>query len=262
MNLLSPNLLQLYLNNRGRGAGARILPAARKGSKEATVYIYDAIVPDDVSAEWWGGISAQRLVPEIRALEADRIHLRFNSPGGDVFAARAIEAALLEHPAEIISYIDGLAASAATVLALTGDTVQIGAGAFFMVHRAWSIAIGNSKEMQKTADLLEQVDGTLMNTYEQRTSRARAVISQWMDEETWFDGNAAIEAGFADSLIERAVEADEAMASARVWDLRAYQNPPKIPAPAFAPAPAPKSEAASRERERAMARVRLSMLAA
>ena len=146
------HLLKLLADNRGRG-----FVRAEKGADEATVYLYDAIVSDD----YWGGVSAIGLIKELIAIDAPVIHLRINSPGGDVFAARAIEQAIHEHPATVIAHIDGYAASAASYIALAADEVHIAPGGFFMIHKAWTLAFGNADDLMDTAALLEKVDESL-----------------------------------------------------------------------------------------------------
>lgn len=163
---MKQNLMRLLARNRGRGQFE--IKSAADG-KEATVYLYDAIVATEEEAEWYGGVSAQSFVKQLAGLEADTIHLRINSPGGSVFAGRAMETALRQHSAKVIVYVDGLAASAASFVAMAGDEIEMAQGAFFMIHKAWSMAWGNSDELRKEADLLDKVDGSLAKTYHDRT---------------------------------------------------------------------------------------------
>lgn len=221
------HLHKLLADNRGRG-----FVRAEKSEDEATLYIYDAIVSDDS----WGGVGAAQLVKEIVALDAPVIHLRINSPGGDVFAARAIEQAIREHNSHVIAHIDGYAASAASYLALAADEVHIAQGGFFMIHKAWTVAWGNSDDLLSTAALLEKVDESLVATYASETGQDAAAIREWMRAETWFSADEAVEYGFADKI------ADGASAKAMSkWDLAAYANAPAAkqePTPDPDPAPA------------------------
>src|SRR3990167_3986612 len=123
--MLRNRLMQLFKDNAGRGQGFRV----EAGADEATIYLYDAIGS-------FFGIDPQEFAKELSALRAGTIHLRINSPGGDVFAARAIQTALFQHPAKIITHIDGLAASAATFVALAGNEIEMARGAALMIHRA------------------------------------------------------------------------------------------------------------------------------
>lgn len=108
------------LRDNARNRTAAGIPKAEE-SGESTLYLYDVIVSDD----YWGGISAEKFVKELNALDAPTIHLRINSPGGEVFAARAIEAAIRNHPARIVAHVDGYAASAASFVAVACDEVEI-----------------------------------------------------------------------------------------------------------------------------------------
>lgn len=171
-------------------------------SGEATVYIYDVI-------DSWFGVDAQEFVRDLAALEASTIHVRINSPGGSVFDGMAIYNALKQHPARIVAHVDGLAASAASVIALAGDEVRMGAGAFFMIHNAWGMAIGEASDMRQMADTLEKISGSLVGIYATRTGMDPSEVQALMDAETWFDAEEAIEAGFAD------LEEDSTQAAAR-----------------------------------------------
>ena len=144
------------------------------------------IVADALTAEWWGGIDPQTFALELASINASTIHLRINSPGGDVFAARAMEQALKEHPAKIVTHIDGVAASAATYIALAGDEVRMADGAMFMIHNAWTYAAGDKNDLTKTATLLAKIDGTLAKTYADATGKDVKEIAKLMDAETWF----------------------------------------------------------------------------
>jgi ATP-dependent Clp protease protease subunit len=205
-------LLQLLADNRGRG-----FFRAEKSGDEATLYVYDVIVADD----FWGGVSAQSFVKELAAIKAPTIHLRINSPGGDVFAARAMEQAVREHPSRVVTHIDGYAASAASYLALAADEVQIAEGGFYMIHKAWTVAFGNADDLMDMAALLEKVDGSLIATYARETGQTPEQIGEWMSAETWFNAEEAVEHGFADSIAEAAPKASAA------WNLAAYAHAPK-----------------------------------
>lgn len=216
-------LLQLLSENRARalknGVQSRIVQAAN--SDEATLYLYDVVVSDRLTAEYWGGVCAQDLVPQIAAIEANTINLRINSPGSDVFAAQAISAALKQHSAKVVGHIDGLAASAATDIACACDNVLIADGAMYMIHNAWTFAMGNRNDLLATAALLEKVDGNLAAKYVAKTGKTVDEVIAWMDAETWFTAAEAIDNGFADSLAENKKSANA------LWNLSAYGNAPK-----------------------------------
>lgn len=164
---------------------------------EVDVYIYG----DIVSNGWFEtDVEAQRFVKEFAAIEASRINVRVNSFGGEVFAAVAIHGAIQRHPAEVIAHIDGVAASAASVIVLAADQVRIAQGAFYMIHNGWGWAMGNKDEIRRYADLLEKTDGVITDYYERKSGQPREQIEEWMNAETWFTADEAFEAGFVDAV--------------------------------------------------------------
>lgn len=193
-----------------------------KSDAETEVFLYDAIVADETEAEWFGGVAPQSFVKALREIKSDVIHLRINSPGGAVFAARAIEQALRDHPAKVVAHIDGLAASAATFIAMAADEIEISAGSLFMIHKAIAGAYGNADDLVEIAGLLEKVDGTLVDTYATRTKGDKEQIAKWMADETWFTAAEALEHGFVDRIAE-------AKPKAAAWDLSAFEKAPAQP---------------------------------
>lgn len=213
-------LMQLLADNR-QSPGRRFEVVSKAENDSAEIFIYDAIVGSDLEAEYWGGVSANAFVKALRDITASTIHVRINSPGGDVFAARAIETALREHKAKKVMHIDGLAASAATFIAMAGDEIVIADGAMFMIHKAWMIAWGNANDLVKTADLLNKVDGTLVDTYAKRTGQGDARIQEWMAAETWFTADEAVQYGFADRVASAQADGEPPSNQAR-WNLSAF----------------------------------------
>ena len=207
-----PKLLQLARENADR---SKPLRAEAEGA-EATVYLHGVI------GGWWGDIDETEFSKTLAALDVDTIHLRIDSPGGDVFAARAMMTAISQHQAKVIAHVDGLAASAATGICMACDEVEITQGAGFMIHNAWTIAIGNKTDLSKTVELLGKIDAGLANDYSRRTGKESAQIVSWMDEETWFTADEAVENGFADRVVE--VVGKKAK---NAWNLSAYRNAPK-----------------------------------
>lgn len=212
-------MLKLLALNKAVARRFEVVKAEVAG--EVTVYLYDVIVGTDEEAEWWGGVSAQTFVKEIRAIDASVIHLRINSPGGDVFAARAMEQALRDHKAKIITHVDGYAASAASYLALAGDEVEIAAGGFFMIHKAWTYAYGNADDMAASSSLLEKIDDSLVASYAKETGQEPDQLREWMRAETWINSDEAVALGFADRVAVGAVK------DSTNWDLSAYEHAPE-----------------------------------
>lgn len=216
-------LLQLLGDNARSDRAAPSIRAAAEGDAHA-VYVYDVI------DSYWGA-SAQALVEAMAAAGEKDVHLHINSPGGDVFEARAMVSAIRAAQAKgakVVTYIDGLAASAATYLALAGDEVHIADGGMFMVHNSWTISYGDKSEFRATADLLDKIDGTIAADYRRKTNASAEQVTAWMDAETWFTSAEALAAGFVDSVIEAPGASD---GKANRWNLAAYANAPR-PAPA------------------------------
>ncbi len=186
---------------------------------ETAIYLYDTLVSDDLSAEYFGGVSAQSLVPQIRAIRGGTIRLHINSAGGDVFAGQAIAQAVRDTGAQVIAQVDGLAASAATLPAMAADRVEIAEGGFFMIHNAWTMAIGNANDLTDTAALLAKVDASIAATYARRSRLGIEDVRQLMDAETWFSASEAVDAGLADAISGSAQQQSG-------WDLSAYARAP------------------------------------
>lgn len=126
-----------------------------------------------------------------------------NSPGGDCFAAAQIYNMLRDYPGKVTIKIDGLAASAASVIAMAGDTVLVSPVSMIMIHNPSTVAMGNSAEMQKAIEMLDEVKNSIINAYQVKTGLSRNKLSKLMDEETWMDAGKAVELHFADAVTER-----------------------------------------------------------
>lgn len=209
---MNRKLFNLARANTGRGSGIR----SESAGDTATLYIYDII-----DAFW--GVSAQDVATALKAISAPKIDLRINTPGGDVFEARAIMTQLVAHPAEITAKIDGVAASAGSVIALAASTVQIADGGFYMIHKGWTWMMGNADDLRSTAALLDKIDGSLVNDYAAKTGKGAEEILSLMTAETWFTAEEAIEAGFCDSAMPTTAAAK---AQARTFALGVYDNAP------------------------------------
>lgn len=173
-------------------AGIRAL---ERGDNVITIF-------DIIGEDWWTGegITAKSVSKQLRAIGGP-VEVQINSPGGDVFEGFAIYNVLREHPYPVSIKVLGMAASAASVIAMAGDTIECGASAFIMIHNCWVMAVGNRHDMRETADYLEPFDQALRAVYVARTGQSEADISKWMDAETYMSGSVAVERGFADSLL-------------------------------------------------------------
>jgi ATP-dependent Clp protease protease subunit len=209
-----PKLMQLAIDNAKTSKPMR----AENVGDEATIYLHGVI------GGWWGDIDETAFAKTMAGIDAKTIHLRINSPGGDVFAARAMMTAIRQHPANVIAHVDGMAASAATDICMAANSVEISKGAFFMIHNAWTVAIGNKDEMRTTANLLEKIDGAINDDYVARTGKTADEVKAWMDAETWFTADEAVANGFADAVVEVSGKASN---SAAAWNVSAYKNAPK-----------------------------------
>lgn len=168
---------------------------------------------DIVGEDWWtgGGITAKRVAAQLRAIGDRPVEVQINSPGGDMFEGLAIYNVLREHSQQITVKVMGMAASAASVIAMAGDEIQIGAASFIMVHNCWVVSVGNRHDMAETAKWLEPFDTAMRDVYAARTRQNAADIAKWMDDETYMSGSQAIERGFADALLAAdQVRVDEA----------------------------------------------------
>lgn len=145
---------------------------------------------------------------ELDSGEGD-ITVWINSPGGDCIAAAQIYNMLMNYKGNVTVKIDGIAASAASVIAMAGNKVIVSPVSMIMIHNPATIAAGDTSEMQKAIAMLEEVKESIINAYEIKTGLSRAKLSHLMDAETWMDANSAIEMGFADEIMQRDTQDDE-----------------------------------------------------
>ena len=165
---------------------------------EKRVLLLDGEISDET---WWGDeVTPQMFRAELNAAEGD-IDLWINSPGGDCYAAAQIYNMLKEYPGEVTVKIDGIAASAASVVAMAGSTVEISPLGMLMIHNPMTVSIGDTHEMERTITFLAEIKESIINAYEIKTKLSRAKISQLMDAETWMNAKKAVELGFADSVL-------------------------------------------------------------
>ena len=160
---------------------------------------------------------------ELLSSEGDII-VWINSPGGDCIAAAQIYNMLMDYKGNVTVKIDGLAASAASVIAMAGTEVLMSPTSLMMIHNPFTIAIGDSEEMQKAMGMLDEVKESIVNAYEIKTGLSRPRLSHLMDAETWLNANKAIELGFADALMFKAGEAESGAQDSFVFSRRAVTN--------------------------------------
>lgn len=172
--------------------------AVAENEEDRSISVYDVIGYDYWTGE---GVTAKRIAAALRSLGAGDVTVNINSPGGDMFEGLAIYNLLREHKGAVTVKVLGLAASAASVIAMAGDTVQIARAGFLMIHNAWVIAAGNRNDLREVADWLEPFDAAMADIYVARTGLEAKAVANLMDAESWIGGSAAIEQGFADELL-------------------------------------------------------------
>lgn len=163
---------------------------------------------DEIGPAWWGLIDAQTVSTALDQMKGKHVTVRLNTPGGSVDEGIAIYNALTRHKGGVTTVVDSLAASMGSYLLQAGDERIVAANAMVMIHDPWSIAVGNSSEMRKTADVLDKYALRMIPHYAQRSGKTDDEILQIMSEESWYAGKEAVEAGFADSVAESAQARD------------------------------------------------------
>lgn len=185
------------------------------GEDCTTLMVYDEI------GEW--GISAAAMRVKLSQITTPRIRLEINSPGGDVFDGIAIFNDLVRHKARVEVVVTGVAASAASIIAMAGDDIGMYGNAFLMIHNAWSVTIGDQSDHAAMAQVLAKIDEALARTYARRAGTAADMVEDLMAAETWMDAEQAVDRGFADRVLE-----DEAGPDARAaFDLSVFNKTPR-----------------------------------
>lgn len=205
--------------------------AAVKGAADdTTITMYDMIGSDG----WSEGVTAKRIGAALRSIGSRDVTVSINSPGGDFFEGLAIYNLLREHPHKVTVKVVGLAASAASVIAMAGDEIQVARSGFLMIHNAWSVVIGNRHDLRSAADVMDQFDASMAGLYSQASGMSKEEAAAMMDAETWMTGQAALDAGFATALLaaDEVVEEQEKTNSSlaakrRVDSLLAKQGMPR-----------------------------------
>ena len=163
-----------------------------------TLYL-DGVIAEE---SWFDDdVTPKAFKADLTSGEGDLV-IWLNSPGGDCIAASQIYTMLMDYKGKVTVKIDGIAASAASVIAMAGTTVLMAPTALMMVHNPLTVAIGDSEEMQKAISMLSEVKESIINAYEIKTGQSRAKLSHLMDAETWLNAKKAIELGFADGILD------------------------------------------------------------
>lgn len=210
---------------RALAGGQRLQPRFRAevGDSKTDIYIHDVIDP-------WGGywgVSAGEVIAALQGAGDVTVHI--NSPGGDVFEALAIFSTFKQHKGNVTMRVEALAASAASMIMLAGDETIIDPNAMVMIHDAWGVSIGNAAEMHKYADLLDKTSQNIATMYQAKAGGDAGAWRALMQEETWYVGPEAVEAGLADSVVAAQGAATES-ADAVAWDVHSLFA--KAPRPA------------------------------
>ncbi len=180
-------------------SGAGVIPAVPGADAPRTLYL-DGVIAEE---SWFGDdVTPELFKSELEAGTGD-VTVWINSPGGDCFAAARIYNMLLAYRGKVTVMVDGLAASAASVIAMAGDTVLVSPVSMMMVHNPATIAAGDHAEMERAIAQLDEVKESIINAYQSKTGLSRAKLSQLMEDETWMNARRAIELGFADGIMER-----------------------------------------------------------
>lgn len=148
----------------------------------------------------WDEVSSADVVKQLKAITSDTINVRINSYGGSVFTAQAILSSLKRHPANVTVYIDGIAASAATIIAMAGDKIIIPSNAMMMIHNPWTFAAGDADELRDIAEMMDKVRDSILAAYSEKTGLSNERLIELMNDETWLSADEAVALGFADEV--------------------------------------------------------------
>lgn len=175
----------------------------------------EILIYGDIGENFFGdGITAKSVKAQLDAADGD-VSVRLNSPGGDVFEGFAIYNLLDQHSGNVEVTVDGMAASAASVVMMAGSNITMSANSLAMIHDPWTLSVGGSDDMRATADLLDKVKASIVTTYMTRTSLPESTVVDMMRAETWFNADEAIAHGFAHDIAESSQAA--AYNTAKPW---------------------------------------------
>lgn len=193
-----------------RSAGIQL--RRNEDDDEEEVLVYDVIDP-------FFGASSAAFAEALGGVRGTRVTVRINSPGGDVFEGRAMATQLRAFRGTTRVVVDGLAASAASTVALAAQRTEMAAGSFLMVHRSWAFAMGNATDLTSLASLLGKIDEEIAKDYAAKSGVSQEEAIEWMEDETWFTADEAVEAKLADAVID-------VKAQRRAFNLAAFERVP------------------------------------
>ena len=176
--------------------------------QERTLFLNGTIAEES----WFDDDVTPQLFKDELMADSGDITVWINSPGGDCVEAAQIYNMLMDYKGDVTVKIDGIAASAASVIAMAGTKVLVSPVSMLMIHNPMTAAFGNSEEMKKAIEMLSSVKDSIINAYEIKTGLSRAKLSHLMDAETWMDANKAVELGFADEIMQRSTETENTAA--------------------------------------------------
>ena len=182
---------------------------AKQTDEFVDVYLYDEVGSY--------GVSAKDFVNDIKLLKGKDIYLHINCVGGEVFDGMAIYNTLKKYKGKVIAYVEGIAASMGSIIPLAADEIIMSENSLYMIHNAWGGAMGEAKDMRKTATLLDKLSSEIANIYSKKTNLPLSQIEEMMDEETWFNSEEALQYGFIDRI------SDAVMVAAK-YDITKFKN--------------------------------------
>lgn len=205
-----------------------------KKIKNAAKNAAELILYGEISdTSWWGDeVTPKQMADDLAALgDVSEIQVRINSPGGDVFAGVAIHSMLKRHNASITVYVDGLAASIASIIAMAGDKIIMPKGSMLMIHNPWSMAFGDANDFRQMADTLDTIRGSMIPIYAEKTGLSEDDIIALLDAETWLTAEDAIAQGFATEIEEStkvaaSIRGKKAVVNGLEMDLSKFLNKP------------------------------------
>ena len=202
---------------------------AQSNGKSGEVWVYGEIGDDG----WLGGIGAKEFADQVNGLDVEELAVHINSPGGDWADGVAMHTTLVRHPAKVTVTVDGLAASAASFVAMAGDEIEIAKGAFMMIHNPWTIAMGDARELRAAAENLDKITDSVVRMYVDRTGQDKQNVVDLLNEETWLNAEDAVELGFATSIMDQeavTVACDESYFAAIPEEAKiaAHAVPPQV----------------------------------